>query len=165
MDDRRFDLLARGLGGRSRRDILRGALAALAAAVWIGVEAPGAAAACTPPGARCRRSSQCCSGHCRRRGRRRRKRCAPLPELAFGCTTDDASCDDAVVPATPCPDIPNGKCRITSRGRPVCAVPSPPDCAACQTNEDCIDEQGAGAVCIRCASCPSGSSCICPFLP
>ena len=161
MDSHRFDSLTRAFGHGSRRSLVQATLAAFTASLWFVVPAPPVAAACLPPGHRCRQSSQCCSGECRKKGRKRRKKCAPLPELAFGCTIDDASCTTDV----PCPDIPHGKCRLTFKGRPVCAVPSTLDCAECNDNVDCIDEQGAGAICIRCESCPGGTSCICPFLP
>jgi hypothetical protein len=165
MDDRRFDLLARGLGYRSRRGMLRVLAAALTALLWLGPRARRVAAVCLEPGARCRKSSQCCSGHCRKKGRKRRKKCAPLPVKAYGCTIDDASCDDAVVSPTSCPAVPNGECRLTLKGRPVCAVnDEPADCTACNDNRDCSSgDLGVGAVCIRCEGCTSGTGCVCPF--
>ena len=168
MDDRRFDLLARYLGHGSRRGLVQASLASFASALLLASRAPRVAAACRRTGARCTRSSDCCSGDCRKKGKKhhKRKRCAPLPANAHGCTVDDASCDDAVVPATPCPDLPNGKCRITLKGRPVCAVPSTPNCDACKDNEDCVGGVGGlgvGAICTRCEGCQSGTNCICPF--
>lgn len=169
MDDRRFDRLARSLGHGSRRGLLGTALAAFAAALLPAGRTAVAASACGRPGTRCARSADCCSGRCRKQGKqgRRRKRCAPLPANAHGCTIDDASCDEPAVTATPCPDLPNGKCRITIGGRPVCAVPSTVDCnETCQNNEDCVGGAGGlgvGALCVRCEGCPSGRTCICPF--
>jgi hypothetical protein len=167
MDNRRFDLLARSIGNGSRRTLLRAALATFGAVLWLGARAPEVAAACRGAGSRCKRSSQCCSGTCRKKGRRKRKKCAPLPSNAHGCTIDDASCDEPAVPATPCPNLPNGKCRITLKGRPVCAVPSTIDCGkTCQNNQDCVGSAeglGVGAICVRCEGCPSGTACICPF--
>ena len=163
MDGRQFDLLARSFGIGSRRTLHRAALATLASSLWIMARAPDAAAACRGAGSRCRRSSQCCSGTCRKQGRKRRKKCAPLPANAHGCGTDDASCpngDDG----TPCPNLPTGRCRITVLGRPVCSVTMNYLCESCNENDDCLPTQGAGAICVRCESCPSGTTCICPFL-
>jgi hypothetical protein len=162
MDDRRFDLLARYIGNGSRRTLLRGSLATLVSAIWLGARAPGVAASCHPPGSRCKRSSQCCSGECRKKGRRRRKKCAPLPSNAHGCTIDDASCPNGH-DGTPCPNLTNGRCRITLQGRPVCAVGSENECETCNDNRDCVDTQGVGAICVRCSTCASGTTCICPF--
>lgn len=163
MDDRRFDLMTRVLGTGARRELLRASLATVAASLWIGAGAPEVAAACGRPGSRCKRSSQCCSGECRRRGRRRRKKCAPLPANAHGCTIDDASCPNGNE-GTPCPNLTNGRCRVTVRGRPVCSVTMTYLCESCTDNEDCLATQGAGAICVRCGSCASGTTCICPFL-
>jgi hypothetical protein len=142
--------------------VIQATLAAFAASLWFVVPAPHIKAACLPPGQRCKRSTQCCSGECRKKGRKRRKKCAPLPALAFGCTIDDASCGGS---ATPCPEIPHGKCEVTHKGRPVCAVEAAANCTECDDNADCLGTLGAGAVCIRCPGCAlSGTSCICPFL-
>jgi hypothetical protein len=160
MGPERFDTLAKSLSpSGSRRGLVRAAIAALASGFWLTGRAPSVAAACLPPGERCRQSSQCCSGHCRKH----RKKCAALPSNAHGCTIDDASCDNTVPPATACPDLPNGICRITLKGRPVCAVASTLDCEGCKDNRTCVDTMGVGALCIRCESCASGTSCICPF--
>ncbi len=162
MDHRRFDLLTRSIGNGSRRALLRATLATLASAFWIGPRAPEVAAACKPPGSRCKRSSQCCSGECRRKGRRRRKKCAPLPANAHGCTIDDASCPNGQ-DGTPCPNLDNGRCPVTMRGRPVCAVRSQNECETCSDNQDCRPALGVGAICVRCETCTSGTTCICPF--
>jgi hypothetical protein len=162
MDHHRFDLLTRSLGAGSRRTLLRFSLAALASSLWIGARAPVALAACKPPGSRCKQSAQCCSGECRKKGRKRRKKCAPLPANAHGCTTDDASCPNGQ-DGTPCPNLDNGRCRITVKGRPVCAVRATLECESCQANADCLDALGVGAICVRCESCASGTTCICPF--
>ena len=162
MDSRRFDLLTRSLGNGSRRALLRASLATLASMLWIGTQVPEVAAACRRPGSRCQRSSQCCSGECRKKGRKNRKKCAPLPNNAHGCTIDDASCPDGQG-GTQCPNLAGGRCRITLRGRPVCAVPSENECETCNDNKDCVDTQGVGAICVRCATCASGTTCICPF--
>ena len=162
MDDRRFDRLARNIGNGSRRRLLRVTLATLVPSIWLAARALEAAAACRRPGSHCKRTSQCCSGECRKKGRGRRKKCAPLPANAHGCSIDDASCPNGQ-DGTPCPNLPGGRCRITLRGRPVCAVRSENLCETCNDNADCIATQGLGAICIRCESCASGATCICPF--
>ena len=70
MDDRRFDLPARCIGNGSRRTPLRASLATFSASLWVGARTPEVAAACGRPGSRCKRSSQCCSGECRKKGHR-----------------------------------------------------------------------------------------------
>jgi hypothetical protein len=162
MDDRRFDLLARRVANGSRRTLLRVTLAAFGSSLWLGARPPEAAAACRQPGSRCKRSAECCSGLCRKKGRKRRKKCAPLPANAHGCTIDDASCPNGQ-DGTPCPDLPGGRCRITLQGRPVCAVRSENLCEPCLDDTDCLASQGAGAICVECGSCASGTTCICPF--
>lgn len=162
MNHRRFDLLIRSVGHGSRRRLLRVTLATLASSLWLGAGPPEVLAVCKPPGSRCKRSSQCCSGECRRKGRKNRKKCAPLPANAHGCTIDDASCPNGN-DGTECPLLTNGRCRITVRGRPVCAVQSQNNCEACNDNQDCVAIEGVGAICVRCETCASGTTCICPF--
>jgi hypothetical protein len=162
MDPVSFDTLTKSIStGGSRRAVLRAAIAAFASGFWLIGRAPGAAAACLPPGERCRQSSQCCSGRCNKR----RNKCTQLPKRAHGCTIDDASCENTAPPGTACPDLPNGICRITLKGRPVCGVPSTIHCEECKDNKQCVDkfEFGVGALCVSCQSCPSGTTCICPF--
>jgi hypothetical protein len=162
LDPVRFDTLAKFLAaGGSRRGLLRTSIAAIASGFWLIGRAPGAAAACLPPGEHCSQSSECCSGKCNRR----RNKCTRLPKRAHGCTIDDASCEDNVPQATPCPKLPNGICRITLKGRPVCGVPSTIQCEGCTDNKQCVDEFefGVGALCIRCEANGCESACICPF--
>lgn len=45
----------------------------------------------------------------------------------------------------------------------MCAVTMTYLCESCNDNEDCLATQGAGAICVRCESCASGTTCICPF--
>jgi hypothetical protein len=70
-----------------------------------------------------------------------------------------------VPPATACPELLNGRCRITLKGRPVCAVRSTTNCEECKDNKQCVDKfgLGVGALCVRCQTCQSGRTCICPF--
>jgi hypothetical protein len=162
MDPVRFDTLTKSLATRdSRRGMMRAAVAAFASGFWLIGRAPGVAAACLPPGEQCHQPSECCSGRCNKR----RNKCTQLPKKAHGCTIDDASCENTAPPGTACPDLPNGICRITLKGRPVCGVPSTIHCEGCKDNKQCVDkfEFGVGALCVRCQSCPSGTTCICPF--
>ena len=162
MDPVRFDTLTKSLStSDSRRGMMRAAVAAFASGFWLIGRAPGVAAACLPPGEQCHQPSECCSGRCNKR----RNKCTQLPKKAHGCTIDDASCENTAPPGTACPDLPNGICRITLKGRPVCGVPSTIHCEGCKDNKQCVDkfEFGVGALCVRCQSCPSGTTCICPF--
>jgi hypothetical protein len=162
MDPVRFDTLTKSLStSDSRRGMMRAAVAAFASGFWLIGRAPGVAAACLPPGEQCHQSSECCSGRCNKR----RNKCTQLPKKAHGCTIDDASCENTAPPGTACPDLPNGICRITLKGRPVCGVPSTIHCEGCKDNKQCVDkfEFGVGALCVRCQSCLSGTTCICPF--
>jgi len=160
MDPVRFDTLTRTLStDGSRRRVLRASVAAFASGFWLTGRALGASPVCLPQGDPCSQSSQCCSGRCNKR----RKKCTALPNKAHGCTIDDASCADAGSGATECPELPNGICRITRDGRPVCAVSNTVVCKRCRDNSTCVDSLGIGALCVRCETCPSGTTCICPF--
>lgn len=160
MDSRRFDRLTEEMGTASRRAVMRVAIAAIAAAIGVGLGPRGARAVCRNPGSRCDRDNQCCSGECKKKGKNKRKRCAPLPANAFGCTIDDAAC---VAPKTPCPGRPQNSCQVTLRGKPVCDVTGNQPCQQCQSNTDCSEgDLGVGALCIRCAECTGGTTCICP---
>jgi hypothetical protein len=64
MDGRRFDELARGLAGPSRRGLLRGFGAAAIGGVLARIGLQEAAAACKKYGRPCSSSTQCCSGTC-----------------------------------------------------------------------------------------------------
>jgi hypothetical protein len=141
--------------------LLQTSIAALASGIWLTGRAPGVAAAlCLSPGEPCNQSSPCCSGRCSKR----RKKCTALPNRAHGCTIDDASCENTAPPGIECPDLPNGICRITLEGRPVCAVPSTLDCQGCKSNRKCSrGPLGVGALCVACETCTGGTSCICPF--
>ena len=162
LDPVRFDTLAKSLAaGGSRRGLLRTSIAAFTSGFWLIGRAPGVAAACLPPGEQCHQPSECCSGRCNKR----RNKCTQLPKKAHGCTIDDASCENTAPPGTACPDLPNGICRITLKGRPVCGVPSTIHCEGCKDNKQCVDkfEFGVGALCVNCTTCPGGTTCICPF--
>ena len=161
MNPVRFDTLVKSLStSGSRRGMMRVAIAAFASGSWLIGRAPGVAAACRPPGEPCSQSSECCSGRCNKR----RNKCTRLPKRAHGCTIDDASCENTPQ-GTPCPKLENGICRITLKGRPVCAVPSTLGCEECKDNKQCVDkfEFGVGALCVRCPSGGCETTCICPF--
>jgi hypothetical protein len=93
MDEARFDRMTRILAhGHSRRSALRllaaGAIAALGAG--LGVEAAPAQTTCKPPGGKCSRHGQCCSGACNRRGRCR------------GCPSGEHLCGETCIPDDQC---------------------------------------------------------------
>jgi hypothetical protein len=163
MDETRFDsLVVKLTATRNRRAALR-ALGIGALATLLRVPQP-AAAQCKKTGGRCRRNHQCCSGKCRKRGKKKGKRCARLPRQAFGCTIALSSCADADS-ATPCPRNEFGRCRLGIDGQPVCTTRGTLECESCQRDSDCIAAEGPGAICVRCDSCPGGTSCICPMPP
>ena len=94
MDEARFDRMTRILAhGHSRRSALRllaaGAIAALGAG--LGVEAAPAQTTCKPPGGKCSRHGQCCSGACNRR----RGRCR-------GCPSGEHLCGETCIPDDQC---------------------------------------------------------------
>lgn len=92
MDGRLFDQLTQRFGQPgSRRVMIRGVAAAVAAATGLTSLDPAAAARCRPRGRRCRRGADCCSRRCGRqtcrkgpsgRGCRRAKRRVCLPGVA-----------------------------------------------------------------------------------
>ncbi len=100
MDDQRFDALARAWA--TRRGMLKGGIAALAAAAGLG-RMTGGEASGAPAGALCNRNSQCVAGICGPRDRSGRRRCA--------CTTDDhcpgSECQTAVCNS-------NGTCGLSA---------------------------------------------------
>lgn len=102
MDDRKFDHLARALGGTSsRRNALRALLGGALGVGGVALARDHAAATCGAIGARCNRHAACCSGLCdlhtvRSGGRRSRlgacrDTCTAESET---CSTDQECCGD-----------------------------------------------------------------------
>jgi hypothetical protein len=134
MDPDRFDELVLALGtSPSRRSLLRGFGKGTLIAVLTALSLPQGAAACKNDGAKCKKSSDCCSGACK--GKKRKKRaCRAAPE-ARGCTIDDPY-------ATPCPDRTRNTqyCWITLGGKPFCGTSV--QCLNCSSNDECAEEFG-----------------------
>jgi hypothetical protein len=151
MDAARFDAVARTFATRPSRRLLL----AIGLAVTVGArQSRPAAALCRADGAKCGTSSECCSGHCAKKGKKKRgkkpkKRCAVIPESAFGCTIDDDTC--VAEAAVSCPDIGGGACVILD-GRPFCARRI--RCELCTRDSDCETGERCITSCDICA--PSG---------
>lgn len=159
MEHRQFDALVSAIDPGDRRSLIRLAAAALLAVGGFGAYARRASAVCLRDNARCQRSSDCCSGNCRKGGKRKRRRCGATPARAFGCTVEMGSCKNGPVP---CPKRTSGQCQVTVSGRPVCALTGDGTCTECRSNNDCLASEGVGAFCIRCDNCPESTSCVCP---
>jgi hypothetical protein len=170
----RFDLLARMLGRRSRRNVLSGLAATLGLTV-VGV--PGGKAGnggkhtkksklnrnaygCVDVGKPCRgNSANCCSGLCNgkkpKKGKADRSRCvahntANCQPGLDACKGVDATCGTG------------GICLATTGKASFCGDPDTDVCVACTRDTDCEALLGPGAACVSCAAvCPITQGRIC----
>lgn len=171
MEGTRFDLLARTVGGPSRRRVL----AALAGTLGLAAGGvPGSEAGkhkkkpklkrnaygCVDVGKPCRgNSANCCSGICNgkkpKKGKKDRSRCVAhntatcVPGLD-ACKGVDATCGTG------------GICLETTGKASFCGDPDTDACVACNRDTDCEALLGPGAACVYCAVlCPMTQGRIC----
>ena len=146
MDAEHFDRLVLTLTrARTRRSVL-GLLAALGLTRLV---ARDVAAACLANGRRCLRTTDCCSGWCKRKRGTFKKFCRQAPEQGI-CTIESNSC---TIGSPYCDVDRSGTCAcfVTTRGFSFCGR-GVIDCFACATNADCEQRTGeAGARCVPCS--------------
>ena len=165
MDAQRFDALARAMAsGSTRRQTLRLAGGGLAGALLAAVGLAEAAAQdlCKPPGARCRRGGDCCSGLCRKRKGATRGRCRDCPSGTKPCAGSCIPAGDCCT-AADCTALSGQTCQGG-----VCACP--PGTAACAGTccAGCCDvERLGGTMCVpgtAPAACGTGGQ-VCQACP
>jgi hypothetical protein len=118
---------------------------------------------CVNVGGRCRgKDAVCCSGICRgkrpKQGKRDRSRC--VAHDAGDCAVGQDSCGPPGVPCLTSAGA-NGFCSTTTGNAAYCWDDG--ECAACSRDSDCHEQWGPSAACLRCASCPQGTSCGTPI--
>lgn len=176
MDDSRFDRFTRALTmAPSRRLALQG----LAATV-LGL-APGSPPsavhagkrktklqfnrfACVDVGDKCRgRDEVCCSGICQgkkpKKGKKDRSRCVAHDTGGCQAGQQGSFCGGANVDCTTSAGI-DGVCDTTTGNAGYCAFTT--TCSPCRKDADCRPVCGAGAACVRCATCldDGGTRCV-----
>jgi hypothetical protein len=142
MDSRKFDLLSRALSGGSRRQMLKGAVAAVAgASIPVAAGAQGVIV-CRLVSQSCTRNAQCCSGYCDKRSslpRNLRNRC--------GCSPDQTACNGVCVDL----DIDRNNCGACGN---VCGAGE--DCCS----GECVDVAYSEDNCGHCGhACGAGDTC------
>jgi hypothetical protein len=144
MNGRQFDEIVKtARRPRDRRGTLRG-LAGAALGAGLGPLRVQAAATCRENGTACRRGDQCCSGVCRR------GKCRPAPGQGT-CTTERNVCAVGKTAAACGGTGTDCSCFRRPNGAAFCANFDSVTCAACATDQDCVDLVGPGRVCLRAA--------------
>jgi hypothetical protein len=157
MDNRRFDALARAVGGKgtSRRGALKALVAAAVGGVLAG-RSRGASAQCEPLGSECTTGAECCSGGCvdgtccRRNG----AACAANGVCCSGncssgkcCPAGKTNCNGACVNLKTDANNCNECGRVCLSGRTCC-------------NGFCVNTQTSETNCGECGKrCPTGQTC------
>ena len=160
----RFERVMNLLTGRaaSRRGVLRG-LAGGALGAGFGALALEAAA-CAPNGTACRNGGRCCSGVCAS------GTCRRAPQQGT-CTIERRVCAVGKDAARCGPASSDCACYRRSTGAAFCANFDSVTCAACATDQDCVDLLGPGRVCLRaggplcCAAEGTTTACARPCAP
>jgi hypothetical protein len=159
MDGRHFDQLTLRLAMlRAKR---RGVIAALVATIPFARNGTAilAGPGCKDVGTRCKRKSDCCSNICR--GRRGRKKCKSHDTGGCQAGQIEAFCGGTTVQCTTSSGLP-GSCNTTSGNAGYCSREGA--CVSCTKDLDCQNQFGAGAACVKCATCPGGLGCASPNL-
>jgi hypothetical protein len=178
MDDLQFEEFIRSLA-RSRRSFLSGPLAL--AASWFGVSVAGAKKkhkhkkrkrkpkatpnefGCLEVGDPCTSADECCSGVCE--GTPGNKVCTAhdTGDCRPGERSESCSATSLDIRCTTSTGNPNGICDTTTGNAAYCVYDG--DCFPCRKDVDCQAFCGPQAACIRCDSCPEGTSCVAPDEP
>jgi hypothetical protein len=161
MNASRFDALTRSLTGTafSRRRLLRGAAGSAIGVMAVSLGAAEAGAtlvSCVQVGKRCKRSGQCCSGHCR--GPKGKKTCRA--HNVGTCTATQNFCSSAT-------DLCGGGqcgCTRTTGGASFCSKGG--SLINCTKDAECavaLDTPGAACVVFAGSGCtPEGNRCALP---
>jgi hypothetical protein len=142
MEVDRFDAFVRSLGSSSSRRTTLRALFAGAVAGSVGLLGWEKAAACKPLGGKCAKTSQCCSGKCKKKGKKT-GRCA---SNSSGCPSGQQPCSGGCIPLDQC----CGGC------------PQEQTCCSFADGGQCLDLFNDNNHCGHCQNgqCPGASFCL-----